>query len=53
MAETLAGQLARVYAELGRRELSALLAENSRDRDLAVTTVRDRAEDAGLPESLR
>ena len=52
MAETYAGRLARVYAELGRRELSALSAENF-SRESAATAVRERAEDASLPESLR
>jgi hypothetical protein len=63
MSETYAGRLARTLAELGSRELGALAAENhwhevpnrwqAENRRSAERAVRDRAEDAGLPEWIR
>ena len=46
MSETEAGRLARVYAELGRRELKALACESERvtGAELAVL-LRERMED--------
>ena len=63
MAETIAGRWARTMPDLDSRVLGALLAENhwrecpvkwaEESRRAAVRTVRDRIEDAGLPEWVR
>ena len=63
MGETYAGTLARTLTELGRRELSALAVENhwhevpdkwqAENRRTAEQAIVVRAEDAGLPESVR
>lgn len=65
--ETYAGRLARTFPELGTRECNAITAENfarevpasvqgryaAENARRAITNVRNRIEDAGIPELCR